>query len=31
MMAFLNLLTAEQLSELSEFYANQPGLVTLKR
>ena len=31
MMAFLNLLTAEQLDELSEYYASQPGLVTLKR
>ncbi len=30
MNAFLNLLTREQLDELSEFYANQPGLVTLK-
>ena len=31
MAAFLNLLTAEQLSEMSEYYASQPGLVTLKR
>ena len=31
MKAFLNLLTGEQLDELAEFYANQPGLVTLKR
>ena len=31
MNAFLNLLTDEQLNELSEFYASQPGLVTAKR
>ena len=29
--AFLNMLTEEQLNELSEFYASQPGLVTAKR
>ncbi len=31
MNAFLNMLTAEQLNELSEFYESQPGLVTAKR
>ena len=31
MNAFLNLLSDEQLAELSEFYASQPGLVTAKR
>ena len=31
MAAFLNLLTEEQLNEMSEFYASQPGLVTAKR
>ena len=31
MNAFLNLLSDEQLNELSEFYASQPGLVTAKR
>jgi cytochrome c553 len=31
MNAFLNMLTDEQLNELSEFYASQPGLVTAKR
>lgn len=31
MNAFLNMLTEEQLNELSEFYESQPGLVTAKR
>lgn len=31
MNAFLNMLTDEQLNELSEFYESQPGLVTAKR
>ena len=31
MNAFLNMLTDEQLDELVQFYARQPGLVTLKR
>ncbi|WP_446830242.1 c-type cytochrome [Candidatus Foliamicus sp.] len=31
MNAFLNLLTEEQLDELVQFYAEQPGLVTAKR
>ena len=31
MNAFLNMLSDEQLNELSEFYARQPGLVTAKR
>jgi len=31
MNAFLNMLTEEQLNELSEFYESQPGLVTAER
>ena len=31
MNAFLNMLSEEQLNELSEFYASQPGLVTAER